>query len=345
MSAPVVGGAPDADHPGVVAIVERRARCDAPEAVRCSGTLVAPRVVLTAAHCLDGRRADELEVVIGADLRGPAGAALAVQDAAVHPGYVPGQLVAGRDLALLLLAAPAAVAPVALVDAPPPELTVGATVRLVALGAPADHTDGGQRLAADATVASVTATDLTIDGPGVPCGADSGGAAFLVTAAGERQVGVIKASGAGCVAPGYVTAIADELDGFVRPFVAMAATAPGPARPPIAALDACGATCATVDDCPLGMLCLPERDGSRCGYRELRAASFGDACASGDGCVPVGQGAERACALVAACDVAPVDDGCGCQSDGEPAAGLGIFLVAILALRRRERLAPRARTS
>ena len=126
---------------------------------------------------------------------------------------LPGQLVAGHDLALLLLAEPAAVAPVALVDAPPPELVVGATVRLVALGAPADHTDGGQRLAADATVAAVTANDLTLDGPGVPCGADSGGAAFLATAVGERLVGAIKASGAGCVAPGYVTAIAGELDG------------------------------------------------------------------------------------------------------------------------------------
>lgn len=342
MSAPVVGGAPDVDHPGVVAIVERRARCDAPEAVRCSGTLVAPRVVLTAAHCLDGRRADELEVVVGADLRGPAGAALAVQDAAVHPGYVPGQLIAGHDLALLLLAEPAAVAPVALVAAPPPELTVGATIRLVALGAPADHADGGQRLAADATVASVTATDLTIDGPGVPCGADSGGAAFLATAAGERQVGVIKASGAGCVAPGYVTAIADELDGFVRPFVALAATAPGPARPPIGALDACGATCATVDDCPLGMLCLPERDGSHCGYRELRTASFGDACATGDACVPVGQGSARGCQIAAPCGVTADDPGCGCGA--QPAPGSALFLVAALVVHRRHRLAHRRRT-
>ena len=342
MSAPVVGGGPDLDHPGVVAIVERRATCAAPEAVRCSGTLVAPRVVLTAAHCLDGRRADELEVVIGADLRGPAGAALAVQDAALHPGYVPGQLAAGHDLALLLLAEPAAPPPIALVDAPPPELIVGATVRLVALGAPADHADGGQRLAADATVTAVTATDVTLAGPGVPCGADSGGAVFIATAAGERQVAVIKASGAGCVAPGYATAIAGELDGFVRPFVAMAATAPGPGRPAIDAVDACAATCVTVDDCPLGMLCLAERDGARCGYRYLRAASFGDACTDGDACVPVGQGAARACRIAAACDASADAPGCGCGA--QPAPGPALFLAAALLLHRRHRLARRRRT-
>lgn len=338
MTRPVVGGAPDADHPAVVAIVERRGGCDAPEVVRCTGELIAPRVVLTAAHCLDDRRADELEVVVGADLRGPAGAALAVQDAQVHPAYAPGVLDGGHDLALLLLATPAAIAPLPLVDAPPPELVVGATVRLVALGAPADHTDGGLRLAADATVATVTATDVTTAGGGIPCGADSGGAALLVTAGGERLIGAIKASGAGCAAPGYVTLIAGERAGFIDPFVAMAATAPGSSRPPVAALDACGATCTTVDDCPLGMLCLPDGDAARCGYRDVRTVDLGDACTTGDACVPVGQGAERTCRLAAPCAATP-DPGCGCRSEPDPAAG--VFLVAALVLRRRSRLAQR----
>lgn len=334
MTPPLVGGTPDTAHPAVVAIVEHRSRCDAPEQVRCSGTLVAPRVVLTAAHCLDGVRPDELEVALGADLRGPAGAAIAIQDAAIHPDYRGGA--DDPDLALLLLAepAPTSILPHVMVSASA-QIAPAAALTLVGYGAPGDHLDGGVRMSAVTLASDSVGSRLTTFGAGVPCGGDSGGAVLISTASGERLAAVIDASGAGCLNPGVTTTIARSIDSFIRPFIDAAATAPPSGRPGLATLDACATTCVTVDDCPLGMLCLPERDGAHCGYRTTRTVELGDLCATGADCAAVGQGAERTCRVAAPCGTD--DPGCGCDTAGD--ASVAVVIVVAFALRRHRRVA------
>jgi len=111
----IVGGAPvtDGAWPSIVALVPTGG---APElSTFCGGTLIAPTVVLTAAHCVIDdagatRPAGAVEAVIGAeDLLAPADR-VAVAEVRVHPGYrVEGD---APDAALLVLARPAA-APVA----------------------------------------------------------------------------------------------------------------------------------------------------------------------------------------------------------------------------------------
>src|SRR5438094_8382218 len=103
--AAIPSGAPDPGDPAVAAIL------DAAGAVACSGTLIAPHVVLTAAHCgIDAGTFDQFRVSFGA-AASPSGA-LALTDAHPHPSFDPSTF--AHDLTLLALERPAPVAPLAI---------------------------------------------------------------------------------------------------------------------------------------------------------------------------------------------------------------------------------------
>ena len=98
----VVGGGPASitDTPWLVAVLTNETRL-------CSGSLITPTVVLTAAHCVDGYSPAAVEVFAGvSDLsqRGPQDSR-AVGSMVVHPGYTPAPAYA-NDVALLTLAVP-----------------------------------------------------------------------------------------------------------------------------------------------------------------------------------------------------------------------------------------------
>ncbi|MFF7983412.1 S1 family peptidase [Streptomyces sp. NPDC007901] len=84
----------------------------------CGGVLVAPTLVLTAAHCVRDRRPASVDAVVGADnlCRGAPvpGQRLHVRMALLHPRTPQGQAV---DAALLVLAGRATAAPAHLADA------------------------------------------------------------------------------------------------------------------------------------------------------------------------------------------------------------------------------------
>src|SRR5215212_12073932 len=98
--APIVNGTETSDYPATVMLLMQGQ-------VSCSGTLVAPSKVLTAAHCLDNVQADALEVGFGAD-QYQVDEAIPVAGVVQHPQWDS----QNNDVGVLTLAQDAQVAPI-----------------------------------------------------------------------------------------------------------------------------------------------------------------------------------------------------------------------------------------
>jgi hypothetical protein len=312
--AEIVHGAVDDGDPAVVALVAPALRCTTePAPTLCTGTLIAPRVVLTAAHCLANRRAGELRVAFGPDARSPT-RLVDVDRARVHPSYDAGTGL--WDVALLQLSVAQTETPATLPRARLAPNDVGRAVRLAGYGLD-DAALSGRKRQGGATLSQVAlAGDAAepaiiryVPGPAMSCGGDSGGPVFFDDGAGEVLIGVTRSGDAACAQFGAAVQTADLIDDFVRPFVDQAAAAP--ARPRFdRGADECASTCASDDDCPTAMACLNERAaGFRCGFSSLQSGRLGAACARDEDC------AGGACI--------GVDDGCRCFRPCDAGADAG----------------------
>lgn len=220
----VIGGGATAagEFPGVGALMYDYGFGDGPQ-FGCTGTLIAPDVVLTAAHCVDPRL---WPIVPGFTL------ALDASGRAGVPAIVPGRegvayeefdieapledgLGQFHDIGILRLAEPiTAVPPVRMARRAHASLLVaGLAVDIAGYGrTDAVGGDLGVLFDARATIASVNAHELQI-GAGTPepqsCDGDSGGPGLADFDTGRRIIGVVSRSFAGmaCVTGGIDTRV------------------------------------------------------------------------------------------------------------------------------------------
>lgn len=215
---PVFGGVADTTTDGVVALVD--GPIDGPHDV-CSAVVVAPRIALTAAHCVsDATRT--YRILIGERVDASA-RSVAVAEVHVHPRYtMPGDdQRAGYDLAVVRLAEDAGVTPI-VVASDPDGVAEGSSVELVGFGESnlADAASVGVRHRAPAPVDMVCDRLLAVGDPTHGfCGGDSGGAVLGKSSGGNALVGIIAfGTKPACAPPGWATRVAPYA-GWIASFV------------------------------------------------------------------------------------------------------------------------------
>jgi V8-like Glu-specific endopeptidase len=185
--APIVGGVDASDPAVVVILVDGEGDC--------TGSLVAPDVVLTAAHCIleDIPAGAVFTVFTGPDLAQPDGGET-VDVAMARPNPAWDLEDDSGDVAVLVLARPLTIPPVRINRTPLTEDLVGQAARMVGYGdttAMEPTTGFGRRLQATRPLLDFDHDWVVVgDATGNQCYGDSGGPVFMTIGGSEVIVGV-----------------------------------------------------------------------------------------------------------------------------------------------------------
>lgn len=291
-AAAITNGSNDDLDPGVVALLQG-------STLLCTATLIAPRLLLTAAHCLpDGG----IPVAYFGNVPGDGGPRVAIAAVRRHPAFDAAQLTNDVAMALLADAAPAGATPWPLPTAAP---DAGATLRLVGFGrtAAGDATPPRKR-AGTATLSSLTATELAFaPSPSQTCEGDSGGPAFATVGGVEAIVGITSSGDAACATMARDMRVDAFAAAFIAPFVAATAeggagagdrcwyasncsASAGECAPALdePTLSFCAPPCA--GGCAAGLACLAGSDGRKlCRHAPPSPGALGWRCSDDSACV------------------------------------------------------------
>lgn len=227
-SAPILGGADDAGDPAVLLIASYPA--DLTTLDTCSAVLLAPDVVLTAAHCLDAAAhpGEKHGVFVGPDASAyPTASTLVprlvpITEVHLHPDY---QRAAPfrADIAIAKLASPLSIAPLPILRRALTPDDVGRPARIVGYGETKYQQPNLVKHTADTALTALDPDDTITVGDVMhkSCIGDSGGPAFMMLDGRETVVGIDSYTDLqGCLEPAHyrrTDAYTAFIDGFVPP--------------------------------------------------------------------------------------------------------------------------------
>ncbi|WP_394831565.1 trypsin-like serine protease [Pendulispora rubella] len=207
---PIIGGAIDQGDPGVVLVRFGRGSY-------CTGEVVSPHVVTTAAHCVKGKSGWTVDTTY--DGRGTR---RTVKEAYYHPSY-SGTL--GKyDVGVLILNDALSVTPIPLNRRALQNSDIGKNVRIIGYGdSTLDGNGYGKRRQATVKIVSFASTSVTIgnvrtDGK-VQCYGDSGGPALLSIDGVERIIGFDSGNHSDVCDQDDLNTRADTTVGFIDPYI------------------------------------------------------------------------------------------------------------------------------
>ena len=330
---PVVGAELATDDPSVVALMTSQGR------VFCTGTLVSPESILTAAHCIDEAGGDPAVAAFFGNDAASTGTRIGVDSYSTHPGWT-GSLSGGHDLAVLHLISPQPLALIKPMNTADLAAHVGADYRVVGFGIHDRTTrelDGKKRVGrmriARLTGDYLEAEDVDPDQATAICQGDSGGPGFITVGGVEVLAGVHSYSIEGCFNPSGDARPDLYMTTFIQPYIdshdrtcradglcVRQGCSADPDCEPCGADGTCATGCALPDpDCPtsaLGAICQADTQcmsGSCIAWNGDPHAQFcSQPCAGAADCAAPGM----------TCDVVP-GEGMVCNYRGEPPGALG----------------------
>ncbi len=189
----IVGGTTDGDDPSVVALYA----VDGNESFLCTASVIAPRVLLTAAHCVSEQlhsKDTKYSVFFGGDFNKATQASLhEVAEVHGNPDWDFNHLELGHDVGIVVLRDPAPVAALPLRRDTLDSTEVGASLRLVGYGASTGQPIDGTGLKRQTSTPLDGFDFFTLfykDAVHLTCNGDSGGPALLVRNGVEEIVGI-----------------------------------------------------------------------------------------------------------------------------------------------------------